>query len=86
MLINGLLEQLVEYAKNGVYFNKVYTTVFLDEQEALYEELGFKYIRDNIDIGQTRPGHIFRLDNFPFGLDWDSEQKSNLISEYQARK
>ncbi|MBR6594087.1 MAG: toll/interleukin-1 receptor domain-containing protein [Clostridia bacterium] len=53
LLIDSFLEQMTEYAKNGIFFKKWCINVFSREIEAMVKQLGFKFIANNKVFGKV---------------------------------
>ena len=47
MLFNSFVNQLLEWAKLGIYFRYIYVNVFIKEQEKMYQNFGFVKLCEN---------------------------------------
>jgi hypothetical protein len=56
LLLQGLCERLLEFAKLGIYFDEIVTNAYTDEGLALCRHLGMQYVCDHKDHGK-----IYRL-------------------------
>jgi DNA-binding winged helix-turn-helix (wHTH) protein len=67
MLFNSFVNQLLEWAKLGIYFRYIYVNVFIDEQEQMYGNFGFLKLCENHPNGK-----IYKLNllDFPQNPIW----------------
>ena len=65
LLINSFLEQLEEYAENGIFFKSWCINVFGKEVESLVKQLGFTYLTDNQAFGKIFHCNFMPLPNLP---------------------
>ncbi len=65
LIIESFLNQLEEYAENGIYFKRWSMNVFGKEVEALIKQLGFKYVVDNKVFGKIYTVDFMPMPNLP---------------------
>lgn len=83
ILIDNMLKTILEYAKKRIYFDCVYTRLFIKKHFSIYEELGFQNI-PNLEYNDYN-SRIYKLNNFPYDLNWKHEIVDNLISLYKKK-
>lgn len=80
MLLHSFGEQLVSFAKNGIYFKEWYVNVFRKDHEAMYKSLGFHFFLNN-----TTCGKLYKLECNPFPkntLFANSKELMELYNEH----
>lgn len=65
LIVDSFLDQLEEYAKNGIFFKEWCINVFGKEVEALVKRLGFKYECDNKVFGKIYTCSFSPIPNIP---------------------
>lgn len=78
LIIESFLEQLTEYAENGIFFSKWCINVFGKEVEALVKQLGFRYITDNKVLGK-----IYACDFMPLPRKPIYAKHTKLVEYYE---
>lgn len=68
-LWQAMLNKIEKYARQGIFFDKIYVNTFRSDHRALYRRLGFSYVIDNKNKGQ-----VYELKNFPEDLRWPNKE------------
>lgn len=79
MLLDHFFMQLESYAKEGIYFEKIYTHLLRPKHKSYFKGLGFNEISNSIYVGS-----IYELNSFPKDLIY--KKKTNLTKLYKIAK
>lgn len=77
MLLHSFGEQLVNFAKNGIFFKEWYVNVFRKDHEAMYKSLGFRFYLNNITCGK-----LYKLECNPFSKNTLFANSKELMELY----
>ena len=85
ILMENLLKAIRDYAKEKeVYFDCVYTRLFIPEHFSYYSDLGFKNVGElEYTLNNNR---IYKLERFPYGLKGHTDIVNELIELYDNAK
>lgn len=82
LLFNAFCEDLLVYAKSGLFFKGFYVNIFRDDHFPMYESFGFKYVTKNKPHGTIY--YLDLQDPSTFAIGWWEKQKE-LITLYHER-
>ena len=71
LLLSAFADQILTFAKAGIFFKSWYVNVFRKDHEAMYRKLGFKYLMDNKSFGK-----LYYLNCQPSGNSIEQKKES----------